>query len=221
MTKSPGKNTPTNTLRQDGPPERREAASRDAPPSRNAASDRAPGPGRSTARQPVRRHEHPEAPPRRLGGAHRAAGLDDGEEDNAGHAEQTARAERLQDATYPRYGIGVVTDLTGIPAQQLRRYEEAGLLTPHRTAGGTRQYSDADVVRLLEIGQLNEEGVNLPGIQHILRLRAQLDAARAKRTPPREGGERNVRGRARQRRAASQRSQTPPTSQGDASDGDH
>jgi MerR family transcriptional regulator/heat shock protein HspR len=133
------------------------------------------------------------------------------DETDVGNAE---RAERLQDTTYPRYGIGVVTDLTGIPAQQLRRYEEAGLLKPHRTAGGTRQYSDADVVRLLEIGRLNEEGVNLPGIRHILRLRAQLAAAGAKRAPRAEDGDRVERGEDRRsapprRRGASPARRTP------------
>jgi MerR family transcriptional regulator/heat shock protein HspR len=89
---------------------------------------------------------------------------------------QTTARPLLNDPDYPRYGIGVVSDLTGIPAQQMRRYEKAGLIEPHRTAGRTRQYSDADVGRLLEIGQLMDEGVNVAGIQRILHLRTQLAA---------------------------------------------
>lgn len=126
-------------------------------------------------------------------------------------------AERLQDATFPRYGITVVTDLTGIPAQQLRRYEEAGLLKPHRTPGGTRQYTDADVVRLLEIGRLTEEGVNMPGIRRILSLRAQLAEARVPRA--KRAKEVSQKEKSRKERAEGKRS--PSTRHREASQPSH
>jgi DNA-binding transcriptional MerR regulator len=68
------------------------------------------------------------------------------------------------------YGISVASDLTGIDPQTLRLYERRGLLTPARTEGGTRRYSDDDVERLQRISQLVEEGVNIAGIGQILRL---------------------------------------------------
>ena len=46
------------------------------------------------------------------------------------------------------YGISVAAELTGIDPQTLRLYERRGLLTPARTDGGTRRYSDADLDRL-------------------------------------------------------------------------
>jgi MerR family transcriptional regulator, heat shock protein HspR len=64
----------------------------------------------------------------------------------------------------------VASDLTGIDPQTLRLYERRGLLTPARTDGGTRRYSDDDVERLQRISELVEEGVNIAGIAQILHL---------------------------------------------------
>ncbi|MBY0287884.1 MAG: MerR family transcriptional regulator [Mycobacteriaceae bacterium] len=68
------------------------------------------------------------------------------------------------------YGISVAAELTGIDPQTLRLYERRGLLTPSRTDGGTRRYSDDDVVRLERISLLVEAGVNLAGVAQILHL---------------------------------------------------
>jgi MerR family transcriptional regulator/heat shock protein HspR len=68
------------------------------------------------------------------------------------------------------YGISVASNLTGIDPQTLRLYERRGLLTPARTDGGTRRYSDDDVERLQRISELVEEGVNIAGIAQILHL---------------------------------------------------
>ncbi|HET8662315.1 MAG TPA: MerR family transcriptional regulator [Micromonosporaceae bacterium] len=72
------------------------------------------------------------------------------------------------------YPISVVTELTGIGPHALRGYERAGLLTPARTDGGTRRYSDDDLVRLRRIAALVESGVNLAGVRLILRLEREL-----------------------------------------------
>lgn len=71
----------------------------------------------------------------------------------------------------PKYTIGVVAKLTGVPDHRLRRYEEAGLLKPARTSAGQRLYSDADLEIIREIVPLEEEGINLKGIRAILALR--------------------------------------------------
>jgi MerR family transcriptional regulator, heat shock protein HspR len=87
------------------------------------------------------------------------------------------------DSTRPVYGISVAADLVGSGPQNLRLYEARGLVTPARSEGGTRRYSEEDLERLRSIGGLLEAGLNLAGIDMVLELRAanellrrQLDA---------------------------------------------
>ncbi|HEY7051786.1 MAG TPA: MerR family transcriptional regulator [Mycobacterium sp.] len=68
------------------------------------------------------------------------------------------------------YGISVACELAGVSQQSLRLYERHGLLTPARSAGGTRRYSADDLARLQRIRELVAAGVNLAGIAHILSL---------------------------------------------------
>ncbi|OBI46380.1 MerR family transcriptional regulator [Mycobacterium kyorinense] len=70
------------------------------------------------------------------------------------------------------YSISVAAELSGIGEQTLRMYEKRGLLTPARTAGGTRRYSDDDLARLQRISELVAIGVNVTGIGEILGLEA-------------------------------------------------
>lgn len=78
---------------------------------------------------------------------------------------------------FPKYSITTVTDMTGVPAQQLRRYEQSGMLTPERTDGGVRRYSDDDVRRVERIRDLAETGANQPGIEQIMALQDALEAS--------------------------------------------
>jgi MerR family transcriptional regulator, heat shock protein HspR len=68
------------------------------------------------------------------------------------------------------FGISVAAELSGVPAQSLRLYEDRGLLAPDRTAGGTRRYSSDDLDRVRRIAELLAVGVNLAGIERILYL---------------------------------------------------
>lgn len=68
------------------------------------------------------------------------------------------------------YGISVASELSGIGPQTLRLYERWGLLTPSRTDGGTRRYSDDDLHRLKRISELVDQGINLAGVVQILEL---------------------------------------------------
>ena len=68
------------------------------------------------------------------------------------------------------YGISVASELSGIDAQTLRLYERRGLLTPARTDGGTRRFSDDDLDRLARISELVAQGINIAGIAQILHL---------------------------------------------------
>jgi len=70
------------------------------------------------------------------------------------------------------YAISVAARLTGTGQQNIRLYETKGLLTPARTSGGTRQYSDDDIAVLLRIGELLEQGLNLAGVAMVLELEA-------------------------------------------------
>lgn len=77
------------------------------------------------------------------------------------------------------YSISVAAELSGVGEQSLRLYEQRGLLTPARTAGGTRRYSDDDLVRLQRISELLASGVNVAGVGQILDLQdrnSQLEA---------------------------------------------
>ena len=75
----------------------------------------------------------------------------------------------------PRYMISVAAELVGMHPQTLRIYETKGLVTPQRTAGNTRLYSDADLERLRLIQQLTTElGLNLAGVEHVIRLEEQI-----------------------------------------------
>jgi MerR family transcriptional regulator/heat shock protein HspR len=74
------------------------------------------------------------------------------------------------------YAISVAAQLAGTGQQNIRLYETRGLLTPARTSGGTRQYSDADIALLLHIGELLAQGLNLAGVSKVL----ELEAANAK-----------------------------------------
>jgi MerR family transcriptional regulator/heat shock protein HspR len=75
----------------------------------------------------------------------------------------------------PRYMISVASELVGMHPQTLRIYESKGLIRPKRTAGNTRLYSDADLERLRLIQQLTTElGLNLAGVEHVLRLQDEL-----------------------------------------------
>jgi DNA-binding transcriptional MerR regulator len=77
------------------------------------------------------------------------------------------------------YPISVVTELTGIEPHTLRGYERAGLLTPNRTEGGSRRYSDDDLARLSRIATLAGKRVNLEGIRRILLLEQEVNALKA------------------------------------------
>ena len=69
------------------------------------------------------------------------------------------------------YIISVAAELVGMHPQTLRIYERKGLIEPHRTPGGTRRYSDADLEHLGAIQELTAAGVNLEGVRRIMELR--------------------------------------------------
>ena len=71
------------------------------------------------------------------------------------------------------FAISAVTEMTGVSQQVLRSLEEKGLVSPHRTEGGTRRYSRDDVERIAEISALLDSGLNHEGVVQVLRLKAE------------------------------------------------
>ena len=76
------------------------------------------------------------------------------------------------------YAISVAARMASMEIQNLRVYERHGLVSPARTSGGTRLYSAEDVTRLIRIGELLAEGLNLAGIARVLNLEASVDRLR-------------------------------------------
>ena len=68
------------------------------------------------------------------------------------------------------YTISVAAELVGLPVPTLRLYEEKGLVRPQRTEGGTRRYSDADLVRIARVSELVGSGVTLAAVAMVLDL---------------------------------------------------
>ena len=72
--------------------------------------------------------------------------------------------------------ISAAAQLAGMHAQTLRTYDRLGLVSPQRTSGGGRRYSQHDVDLLREVQRLSQdEGVNLAGIKHIIKLTHEIE----------------------------------------------
>jgi MerR family transcriptional regulator/heat shock protein HspR len=79
------------------------------------------------------------------------------------------------------YMISVAAELAGMHPQTLRIYEARGLITPKRSAGKTRLYSQEDVDRLRRIQELTSElGMNLAGVEKVFELEEELERMRAR-----------------------------------------
>lgn len=100
------------------------------------------------------------------------------------------------DQDKPLYVISVAAELVDMHPQTLRLYERKGLIEPSRSAGKTRLYSQRNIEQLREIRRLTQElGVNLAGVEEIIRLRQRLDELQASM----EGRITNIQGQLRDR----------------------
>lgn len=94
------------------------------------------------------------------------------------HVEWTG-TDVTRDRGRPLYPIGVVADMLAVHPQTLRLYERKGLIRPSRTSGRTRMYSAEDVEDVRRIIRLSRDlGVNLAGIEIIIKMRRQMQAMR-------------------------------------------
>ena|SRR5579862_865318 len=79
----------------------------------------------------------------------------------------------------PVYMIGVASQLCGVHPQTLRQYERLGLVVPSRVGAKNRLYSEIDILRVRRIQRLTQQmGVNLAGVELILRLLEDIDDMR-------------------------------------------
>ena len=115
----------------------------------------------------------------------------------AGYRAWLKRRAPMTEHERPRYMISVAAELVGMHPQTLRIYEQKGLVRPKRTAGNTRLYSESDLERLRLIQRLTTElGLNLAGVELVLRLEDELAraqrAGRAPRAPAARGDRRRA-----------------------------
>lgn len=75
----------------------------------------------------------------------------------------------------PLFLISVVAKTLDIHPQTLRQYEREGLITPDRTRGKIRLYSQRDLDKIKMILSLTKDmGVNLAGVDVIFKLKEQI-----------------------------------------------
>ena len=80
-------------------------------------------------------------------------------------------------ATRTWFLIGIAAERAGMHPQTLRVYERRGLIRPKRSERNTRLYSDEDVRLLRRIQELSDEGLNLAGIERVLKLERRAERA--------------------------------------------
>jgi len=94
-------------------------------------------------------------------------------------ADRQTRVEVHVDEDRGVFMISVAAELADMHPQTLRIYESKGLITPKRSPKNTRLYSQRDVERLKRIQKMtNEEGLNLAGVETVLKMEARVEAMR-------------------------------------------
>ena len=73
------------------------------------------------------------------------------------------------------FSISTVAKMLSVHQQTIRLYEKQGLISPKRSTGNTRLFSDADIEQLEEIIHLTHQvGINIAGVEMILKLKKQI-----------------------------------------------
>lgn len=86
--------------------------------------------------------------------------------------------------------ISVAARRVGVHPQTLRLYERRGLISPARTVGHARRYSEGDIARLERIQELTDAGVGLAGVALILELELRVEQLEAALSRSVSGGRR-------------------------------
>ncbi|MGB8467859.1 MAG: MerR family transcriptional regulator [Candidatus Babeliales bacterium] len=73
------------------------------------------------------------------------------------------------------FSISAVAKMFSVHQQTIRLYEKEGLITPKRSDGNTRLFSEEDVDKLEQVIYLTHElGINLAGVEMVMRLQKQI-----------------------------------------------
>lgn len=78
-------------------------------------------------------------------------------------------------SSQPYFHISIVSEMLDLHPQTIRNYERMGLVNPARTDGGVRVFSQKDVNRVKRINSFTNMGVNLAGVEIILKLLDRID----------------------------------------------
>ena len=90
---------------------------------------------------------------------------------------------RLDDPDYPALAMSQAAELLGVQAAFLRSLDAAGVLPPHRSAGGHRRYSRPQLGLAARLRQLLDDGHTLASAGAILTLQDELADAPRRRRP--------------------------------------
>jgi MerR family transcriptional regulator/heat shock protein HspR len=73
------------------------------------------------------------------------------------------------------FSISAVAKMFSVHQQTVRLYEKEGLISPKRSSGNTRMFSEEDVDKLEQIIYLTHQlGINLAGVEQVLKLQKQI-----------------------------------------------
>jgi MerR family transcriptional regulator/heat shock protein HspR len=73
------------------------------------------------------------------------------------------------------FSISAVAKMFSVHQQTIRLYEKEGFITPQRSDGNTRMFSEEDVDKLEEIIHLTHQlGINLAGVEMVLKLQRKI-----------------------------------------------
>ena len=82
-----------------------------------------------------------------------------------------SRERKEEPRTPHNFTMAIAVKLTGIDPYRIRKYEEGSLLTPERTEGNQRLFSESDIEIIKQAAKLEDEGINVEGIKAILAMR--------------------------------------------------
>lgn len=90
-------------------------------------------------------------------------------------AKAIARHKGIPENKVGKYTMSVAVKLTSVAAHRIRKYEQGGLINPMRTESRQQLFSDYGIELIKEIAQLEDQGINIPGIKAILEIRRRED----------------------------------------------
>ena len=94
-------------------------------------------------------------------------------------AEQPDPLRRLDDPDYPALTMSQAAELLGVQAAFLRSLDNSGVLEPHRSPGGHRRYSRAQLAVAARMRGLLDDGHSVASAETIINLQDELAEARA------------------------------------------